>query len=41
MPTDTIETKTICPDLFHFKETKHGKRLVEGEGRLSDLPKKL
>ena len=22
-----------------FKETKHGKRLVEGEGRLSDLPK--
>ena len=23
-----------------FKETRHGKRLVEGEGRLSDLPKK-
>ena len=31
----------MCLGLFHFKETKHGKRLVEGEGRLPDLPKKL
>ena len=39
--TDTIETETICLGLFHSKETKHEKkRLVEGEGRLSDLPKK-
>ena len=31
----------MCLGLFHFKETKHGKRLVEGEGRLPDLPEKL
>ena len=30
-----------CLSLFYMKETRHGKRLVEGEGRLPDLPEKL